>query len=65
MVSVAARGVHDEDHHATKKPQRLQAQFAVSVTPVLTRNREPREHRFAANEIKAVIGDVALALVSS
>jgi hypothetical protein len=62
MWSASPRGVHDENHNAIKKPQRLQAQFAVRVTPVFTRNRERREDRFAANEIKAVIADVGLAL---
>jgi len=50
-----------EHHYSLPHTQRLQAQFAVGITRILSGNGKPSEHRFAANKVEAMLFNVGLA----
>ena len=61
VVRFAASGVDHEHHYSLPHTQRLQAQFAVGITRILSGNGKPSEHRFAANKVEAMLFNVGLA----
>jgi hypothetical protein len=58
VIGLAARGMHHEHHHAVPQANGLEARLAIRTAFILAANREAREDRLGANEIKAMLGEI-------